>query len=158
DAKNAIYSPRIMGQLYERAGDHEKALYYYRKAAEAEAQHYKFPEEIYENLAKTFANLRSYDSANYYHKLARKQFRTGIYDLACIYMNQKRFDLAIPDLKEFLEIKRQQHDNNQVMFILENLGNCYQGLNQYASSFPYANELLELASRTGSRSFKQSGY
>jgi tetratricopeptide (TPR) repeat protein len=158
DAKNAIYSPRVLGSIYEKAGDHSKALIYFQKSAEAEARHYKFPDEIYENLAETFAHLKIYDSAAFYHKLARRAYHTGILDIATVYMDQKRYDLAIPELLEYLQIKKLQHDNNQVMFILENIVNCYQSLNKYDASFPYATSLLNMATQTGARPFKQKGY
>jgi tetratricopeptide (TPR) repeat protein len=158
DAKNQIYSPLALGGMYENAGDHEKALYYYRLSAKAEASHYQFPQDIYESLAENFAKMHQYDSADFYHRIARKLYRTGIFDIASVYMSLNRFDLAIPDLLEFLEIKKQQYDVNQVMFILDNLANCYRSLGKDNQSLQYSNELVALASQTGARPLLQSGY
>jgi tetratricopeptide (TPR) repeat protein/anti-sigma regulatory factor (Ser/Thr protein kinase) len=158
DTKTQVYTPRSLAMMYENAGDHERALYYYRLSAKAEASHYQFPENIYEGLAENFATLHVYDSAEYYHRIARKIFPQGIFDLAGVYMSQNQFARAVPDLEQFLLIKKKQHDNNQVMFTLENLANCYKGLHQYDHWLAYSKELIFLASRTGARPLLMNGY
>ena len=134
DPKNQVNTPRSLAMMYETAGDHERALYYFRISAKAEASHVQFPEDIYEGLAENFARLHLYDSAEYYHRIARKIFPQGQFGLASIYISQSQFALALPDLEKFLQIKKKQHDNNQVMFTLEKLADCCMGLHLYDRS------------------------
>ncbi len=158
DPKNAIYSPRAMGYVIDASGDHKKALYYFRQSAEEEAKHYMFPENIYEKLAETFAKLHQYDSAEYYYHMARKAYPAGNSNIAPLYMEQNEYERAIPHLLEFLQIKKRQNDNNQVMFTLENLAASYQALNQFQASFPYASALVSMATQSGARPLLQNGY
>ena len=158
DIKNQVYTPRSLAQMYETAGDHERALYYFRLSAKVEASHFQFPENIYEGLAEDFARLHQYDSAQYYHRIARKIYPQGIFDLASVYISQGQFALALPDLEQFLQIKKKQHDNNQIMFTLENLAICSMGLHQDNRSLSYSRELITMASQTGARPLLRNGY
>jgi sensor histidine kinase YesM len=158
DPNNAINTPLVMGNLYETSGDHNKALLYFREAAEYQANYNRFPEQIFESLAETFAKMHQYDSANYYYRRAREAYHTGNFNIGEVYLSQSEYARALPYFFEYLEIKKRQHDNNQVLFTLKKIATIYDSLNQFNNSLRYVRPLLALSASTGARRFIKEGY
>ncbi|MFI5152344.1 MAG: sensor histidine kinase [Chitinophagales bacterium] len=157
DSKKAFQYSMLMARPFEFASKQEKSLYPNRQAA-GEINDQSAPDNIDEKKSEIFARLNQRDSADLHYMLYRQLAPTGNYNIALIYQFQKQYDIALRYFLEYLTIKKRQHDQNQVMFTLDNMATCLLSQKNYTSSLHYARELVNLSLQSGARPLLQNGY
>ena len=112
------------------------------------------PDFVYASLAKVFKRMNRPDSANFYLSKALKlapqsiSTRVAIGDLA---LADRQYDKAITLFKPALADARTANSVEGIMADLRYLATAYQGKNDFRQAISYAQELYELARKTGAR-------
>lgn len=112
------------------------------------------PDFVYASLAKVFTRMNRPDSANFYLNKALKltpngkSTRVAAGDMA---LADKQYDKAIGLFKPILSEARTANNVQDIMADLWYLARAYLGKNEYRQAISYAQELHEIARKTGAR-------
>ncbi|MFD2935492.1 tetratricopeptide repeat-containing sensor histidine kinase [Spirosoma flavum] len=142
-----------LATLYGYVDDFQAAIDHLHLAERAFKTGFE-PDFVYASFAKVFKRMNRPDSAIFYLnkalKLAPKGIstRVAIGDLA---LADKQYDKAIDIFKPALAEARSSNKVEAVMADLRYLASAYQGKNDDRQAIPYAQELYELAKKTGAR-------
>jgi tetratricopeptide (TPR) repeat protein len=170
DERGIISSPQNMANIYKYAGDKATALTYLRLAAQNAkpinpVRYYRLLGEIcmlfnqedsamyYYNKSDNIANLMTSDTS------IRKRLDSYRYvGIGEFYLRQKKYPLAIENLKRPWQFFEKGNDKTAVMRILNGLAKCYQMKRNFPESFLYAKHLLHTSLATGARPFERNAY
>ncbi|HEV7423790.1 MAG TPA: tetratricopeptide repeat protein, partial [Candidatus Paceibacterota bacterium] len=142
--------------LYNEVDDNSTASEYYRQA-------YSNLDTITGNKmigscafkfgAEFQIKLKNYDSAKYYYKfMDTSEPRARRFYLASsgrLFYAQALYEPALTNFQRALQYNREVNDQNQIMILLDGIGQLYLTTGQMDSAFIYANESLTMATQTG---------
>ena len=146
-----------IANIYRREQLFEQALPYYLKALNTLDKHASFDtqsENIYQQLAETYANLSKPDSAYYFYNIIfDNKERSGnfngqiniLHEMAKAFMLNKQYSNALESnlqIKQLLEANFRP--NHERLLIYNNLGYNYNYLKQYKESISYFEMALKL--------------
>lgn len=155
-----------MADLYQRAGDYETALNYYRQGNQY-AQQYQLTWNLDQSKINVFTQLGQYDSALYYWKrfetsatpyvLKHRAYWSGI--LGQIYLKTKQYDKALAIAKEgIVYFKKQKSTGFSVTEHLLSAAKVYTEMKNYKTALEYAREGVKLAENNDIGQFMMEGY
>lgn len=162
----ALWYFQHMAELYQRAGDYETSLEYFRQGNQY-AQKYQVSWNLDLNMINAFTQLHQYDSAFYYWKkfegrapasvLEHKVYWSGI--LGEIYLKTKQYDKALEIAKEGIAFfKKQKITGFGLMQHLLAAAKVYTEMKNYKTALPYAKEGTLLAEKNNMLSSIIDGY
>lgn len=147
------YSYYNLATLYGNVDDVQAAIDNLH-LAEAAFKTYFEPDFVYASLAKVFKRMNRPDSASFYLSKALKlapqslSTRVAVGNLA---LADRQYDKAISLFKPALAEARTANSVEGMMADLQYLASAYQGKNDYQQAMLYAQELYEVARKTGAR-------
>jgi len=167
DSYNTAIMLAKVGDLYRLAGDHKTAMNFYFQSLE----YPKGPSLQWHplvDLGDTYYSLEQSDSTLYYPEkyiqtikslTIRSNYLTfpGI-RTAEMHIASKEYDKALPLLMEELKLSRKQHQENQTMRLLLDIGRAYEGKKDYRNAFSYTEELLQTARQHKAKQYIRDGY
>ncbi len=142
--------------IFDYIKDHEKAIYYSRKALELEIKGGQKTGEIfsYVNLATMFRSAGMLDSSLYYHKKAiatgqsanNEEYKTTYVNLGNIYLDRMQLDSAEYYYVKFMEFARKQgsRQKNRLAYAFSGLANLHLLRNELEAGKAYADSALRL--------------
>ncbi|QMW00986.1 tetratricopeptide repeat-containing sensor histidine kinase [Spirosoma foliorum] len=139
--------------LYNNVNDFQAAVDHLHLAERAFKTGFE-PDFVYASLARSFKRMNRSDSANFYLDKAIKlapqsqSTRTAIGHFALV---DGQYEKAIALFKPDLAKARISNSVENIMAYLGYLASAYQGKNDYQQAVPYAQELYEMARKTGAR-------
>ena len=145
-----------IADLYNEVDDNSTASEYYRQA-------YSNLDTITGNKligscafkfgAEFQIKLKHFDSAKYYYKfMDTSEPRARRFYLASsgrLFYAQGLYEPALTNFHRALQFNREVNDQNQIMILLDGIGQLYLTTGQLDSAFKYANESLTMATQTG---------
>ena len=171
DVRGVVSSPENMGILYKDAGEPEKALVYFRLAAQ-NARTIKQPVRYYRLMGDICVLTSQPDSAIYYYReshkfveqvtsdtiIRKRDLANESVSIGEVYLKQQKYHQAIEQLKQSLQFFEKGNNRNVIMRVLRGLARCYQMQQNIPLSFLYAKQLFATAQETGSRPFLRDAY
>ncbi|MDQ6763712.1 MAG: histidine kinase [Bacteroidota bacterium] len=153
-----------LSRLYAALGDDKTSEEYIRKIridTTNDAGKYLFLA-----LGGLFSHKKQYDSAFYYYNLFSNYAKKGgagplskLYAcLGQVHLELKNYDTALVYLNEALNMSRKGNDRNQVMRVLLILSKAYGEKGDYKNSRENAEDLLQMADKTGARQFARDAH
>lgn len=139
--------------LYNSVKDYQAAIDHLHLAERAFKTSFE-PDFVYASLARSFKRMNRSDSANFYLDKAVKlapqsqSTRTAVGHFA---LADGQYDKVIGLFKPDLAKARMSNSVENSMAFLCYLAQAYQGKNDYRQAIPYAEELAEIARKTGAR-------
>ena len=170
DVRGVISSPENMANLYKNADEPEKALTYFRLAAQKAKTNN--PVRYSRLMGDINLILNQLDSSKYYYQESYRYVTLGTTDtiirkrslsytnvgIAKVYLKQHKYDSAIAKAKNSLPFFENGNDQISIMTIINLLAKCYEAKQYFSTSFLYAKRLFNIARQTGSRPFLRDAY
>ncbi len=160
-----------IGKIYKDAGDYKTAMIYYRKVAQ-DAKENEIPEDYYAMMGEMSFLQNKWDSALHYYNLAVYCLNISIPDsitrkkaaiqfqhinIGETYLLKKDFEKALAYLFEAFTYFQNGNRKDQ-MKVLTLICKAYEEQEKFAISFHYANQLLDMARRSGARPYIRDAY
>ncbi|MBB4804252.1 tetratricopeptide (TPR) repeat protein [Flavobacterium nitrogenifigens] len=170
-ANQYVYILKKKGDIYNRNEDYytsesiaSKALPYLKYTSRP-----RFSQMIYKLIADNYYGMYDYDNALIYHQksleTAISQFRKEQLkcDIAFIYLQQKKFSMAINLLEELAKKKTEDKTDSlnteyQHAFVLYNLGLCYLRTDNPKKALDNLNESLNINLKANDESYVVGNY
>ncbi|MFT3933981.1 MAG: histidine kinase [Chitinophagaceae bacterium] len=148
--------------LYKDAGDDKTALMYFRLSAE-KAKEYELPDVYNSRMGDIYVLQHQYDTARYYYRMAyhftamrlvdtpiQKYFLTDqLISIGETFLKQQQYDSALAYLVKPLQFCFPA--NFFSLPVLYDAALACQGKKQFAASFQYTGQLLDIARKSGAR-------
>lgn len=152
-----------MGNIKSELNQPEQSLIHYQKALlYADSIHQKgWYASLLDNIGGSYTDLENFQKSFEYHDKALRTrlevgdsipIATSLSNLANVLVNQKKFREALPMYRKALDIYSKLGFKKGLVSTYNFLGNCYQGLGDYAIAREYFSQSIEEAKAM------QSGY
>lgn len=134
-----------LGEIYFKKGDHEKALYYFKKSLEA----YKGSENAtysLNSIGKLYTSQGNYKLAETYHEeayqiatklTARQDMVISLLGLADMYMKQAKYKRALSSYKQAEGIAKEINVGYELKDTYEGIALAYSKLSDFTSAYKY---------------------
>lgn len=134
-----------LGEIYFRKGDHEKALFYFKKSLEA----YKDSENAtysLNSIGKLYASEGNFKLAKKYHQdayeiaarlSARQDMVISLLGLADMYMKQENYKDALASYKQAETIAKEINVGYELKNTYEGLALAYSRLSDFTNAYKY---------------------
>ena len=134
-----------LGELYFAKGDHEKALYYYKKSLEA----YKNSENAtysLNSIGKLYTSRGNYKLAKDYHEeayriasklSARQDMVISLLGLAGMYMKQENYPQALSSYRQAEVIAKEINVGYELKNTYEGMALAYSKISDYTNAYRY---------------------
>lgn len=166
DSTLTSFALAFIARCFNRVGDPQTALRYYREAFAYATPITKLWPHM-EDVAYAHLQLRQYDSVLYSQQLYRQTLATLTTDSAVqkrflsmrwgysseVQLARKQFGTMLDDVLPQLQPLRDRADLLPLMRALANVAKAYEGMRLYTRALQYARELNNLAASTGNREF-----
>jgi tetratricopeptide (TPR) repeat protein len=147
-----------LGDCYEAVGDYETSLTYFRQSLNL----FEVKSGSYLQMGNVFKLMQQYDSALiYYRKAATTDHPDSIgsqIGIGEIYLFEQEYDKALKNFKKPFEHLKKNDNSHHAMKLLLDIGQAYEGKDDFKTAFHFGNELLKKARQTGARTFIRDGY
>jgi tetratricopeptide (TPR) repeat protein len=167
DSYNTAIVLAKIGDLYRLAGDNKTALNLYSQSLDYKKS-ISFEWYPLADLGDTYYSLEPYDSTlydqeKYLQTIKSMTIKSNYTTLprirtAEIYIASKEYDKALALLTEDLKLSEKNNDKNQLMRLLLNTGNAYEGKRDYERSFNYTKRLLQIAQSRQAKQYIRDAY
>ena len=136
DRKRLFSTYSTLGYTYYITGEQRAAMDYYRKANAIEPSHKNY----YHMGLISEARDRSVEARSYYQQALalKKDYDQARFNLATIYLNERRYRQALPLLQAVVE------KNPRMVNALVNAGKCLAGLKQDEEAYVYFQRALHV--------------
>ncbi|WP_209319852.1 tetratricopeptide repeat-containing sensor histidine kinase [Ancylomarina longa] len=163
----AALSLNSLGLVKKHLKDYNKALEYYRRAA----QIFKEKDLILSlyssntNIANILSIQNKFSEALTYYKknldvLKQKSSKYRLaqtyHNIGACFLEMKQYQLALQYQKQSLQLKKELGNKNSILISLNGISQAYYMLNEFEKSLQYSKRAFQLASETGNLEGQQS--
>ncbi len=154
--RSIAYSFYCQGYYYDRQGDFDKAINYYKQSLEVEKELDRLVSigRVFNSIGYAYEKMGDYASALNYYKRSlntnetienHKGISKALTNIGIVYENQGNYAKAIDFYVRSLELSEKTADKSGMIGALNNIGIIYDKQNEYDKAIDYYSKSLKIA-------------